>query len=285
MAETPNPSDTPLVSVERRDHVAVVWLDRPETKNALPQHFWVEFPEVVDALGADPDVHVLVVAGRGSAFTVGLDVVAYGPAMLGGSIDDAAPPAPSPVAQRMANYRTIKAMQRTFSSLADCPKPVIAAVHGWCIGAGIDLITACDIRYASADAKFSVRETKLALVADVGTLQRLPGIVDPGWVAEIVYTGRDFSAEEALEMGLVTRVLPDQDAVVKESLSVAEAIAANSPLSVQGSKQVLRAGGNMTVEDHLDYVALWNAAFLHSDDLAEAFAAFAERRDPEFEGK
>jgi len=283
MVETPERL-ADLVTVERHDHVAVIWLDRAEARNALPHRFWTEFPEIVDELGSDPDVRVLVVAGRGPAFTIGLDLAAYGPALRGGSIDTAGAAPPSQVAQRMANYRTIKAMQHTFSSLADCVKPVIAAVHGWCIGAGIDLITACDIRYASADAVFSIRETKLALVADVGTLQRLPSIVDPGRVAEIVYTGRDFGADEALEMGLVTRVFPDRDSVLEEALNIAEQIAANSPLSVQGSKQVLKAGENMSVEDHLDYVALWNAAFLHSDDLSEAFDAFVESREPDFGG-
>ncbi len=175
-------------------------------------------------------------------------------------------------------------MQRTFSSLAECPKPVIAAIHGYCIGAGVDLITACDIRYAAADAIFSIRETRLAMVADVGTLQRLPRIIDPGSVAELAYTGRDFDAGEASSLGLVTRLLPDADAVLAAAIETAEAIAANSPLAVQGTKTVLRAGDGRTVDEALDYVALWNAAFLHSNDLGEAMASFVAKRDPEFEG-
>jgi enoyl-CoA hydratase len=176
-------------------------------------------------------------------------------------------------------------MQRTFSSLAECAVPVIAAVHGYCIGAGVDLITACDIRYAAADAVFSIRETRLAMVADVGTLQRLPRIIDPGSVAELAYTGRDFDAGEAASLGLVTRVLPDRDAALAAALETAELIAANSPLAVQGTKAVLQAGESKTVGDALDYVALWSAAFLHSNDLAEAMASFVERRPPEFKGE
>jgi enoyl-CoA hydratase len=272
-----------VVTVERHGHVAVVWLDREEKRNAMAPAFWAEFPDIVDALSADPEVRVLVVAGRGEAFTVGLDLKAFGPALVAGGLDTGAAPS-SPVAARQASYEAIKRMQNTFSCLARSPKPVIAAVHGFCIGAGIDLITACDIRYAAADAVFSVRETKLAMVADVGTLQRLPKIVDPGRAAELVYTGRDFGADEALEMGLVSRVLPDRDSVVRHAVAVAAEIAANSPLAVQGAKHILGNHDGMTVEQQLDYVALWNAAFLTSSDLSEAIAAFGERRPAEFRG-
>jgi enoyl-CoA hydratase len=272
------------VTVEPRGHVAVVWLNRPEQRNAFAPAFWTEFPTIIDRLGDDPDVRAVVVAAKGPAFTVGLDLKAFGPAFVTGSLDPTAPSTASPVAQRTATLRLVKTMQRTFSSLATCPKPVIAAVHGYCIGAGVDLITACDIRYASADAVFSIRETRLAMVADVGTLQRLPRIIDPGSVAELSYTGRDFDAGEAASIGLVTRLLPDAETTIAAAIETAEAIAANSPLAVQGTKAVLRAGDGRTIDQALDYVALWNAAFLHSNDLGEAMASFMERRDPEFKG-
>lgn len=277
------PSD--VVTVELRDHVALVWLDRPDQRNAMAPSFWIEFPEIIEALGGDPDVRALVIAARGPAFTVGLDLKEFGPVLATGGLEPGAAPPASPVAQRRATFALVKRMQQAFSSLADCPKPVVAAVHGYCIGAGVDLITACDIRYAAADAVFSVRETKLAMVADVGTLQRLPSIIDPGWVAEVAYTGRDFTAAEALDMGLVTKVLTDPEAVQKEAFALAEQIAANSPLAVQGTKAVLQAGRGRSIEEGLDYVALWNAAYLHSDDLVEAMAAFAERRTPDFGGR
>lgn len=276
---------TSPITVERRGSVAIIWLDRPDKLNAFAPEFWTSFPAVVDELGDDPEVRAVVVAAKGSAFTVGIDLKAFGPALVTGNIDPSAPAPASPVAQRTQTRRLVKTMQRTFSSLAECPKPVIAAVHGYCIGAGVDLITACDIRYSAADATFSIRETRLAMVADVGTLQRLPRIIDPGSVAELAYTGRDFDAGEAASLGLVTRLLPDADAVLAAAIETAEAIAANSPLAVEGTKAVLRAGDGRTVDEALDYVALWNAAFLHSNDLGEAMASFVQKRDPEFRGE
>jgi enoyl-CoA hydratase len=278
-------SSTPPVTVERLGRVAIVWLDRPDQRNAFAQEFWSLLPDLMEDLGGDPGVHAIVVAANGPAFTVGLDLKAFGPAMVTGSLDPAAEPPPSPVAQRARTRRLIKKMQHAFSSLAGCPKPVIAAVHGYCIGAGVDLITACDIRYAAADAVFSIRETRLAMVADVGTLQRLPRIIDPGSLAELAFTGRDFDAGEAASLGLVTRLLPDREATLAAAIETAEMIAANSPLAVEGTKAVLRAGDGRTVDQSLDYVALWNAAFLHSSDLGEAMAAFVERRPPEFKGE
>ena len=276
---------TPPITVERLGLIAIVWLDRPDQRNAFAPEFWQLLPSVMEDLGDDPDVRAIVIAGKGPAFTVGLDLKAFGPAMITGSLDPAAAPAPSPVAQRARTRRLVKTMQQTFSSLADCPKPVIAAVHGYCIGAGVDLITACDIRFAAADSVFSIRETRLAMVADVGTLQRLPRIIDPGSVAELAYTGRDFDAGEAASLGLVTRLLADQEATLAAAIETAELIAANSPLAVEGTKAVLRAGEGRTVGESLDYVALWNAAFLHSNDLGEAMASFIERRPPEFKGE
>src|SRR5205085_12374991 len=147
----------------------------------------------------------------------------------------------SDAARRLAGLKALKRMQGAINSVADCPKPVIAAVHGWCIGGGVDLVTACDIRLASADAAFSVRETKIAIVADLGTLQRLPGIVGRGHVAELAFTGKDFSSERAAEIGLVNHVLPDAETCQKAARELAAGIAANSPLAARGTHAVLRA--------------------------------------------
>lgn len=274
------PSSTVLdVAVE--DHVATIWLDRPDKLNAMGPEFWADLPAIVEALGADDSVRVIVIAARGRAFTVGIDLMAFGPALVSGSLGGGGD---SEANRRLGLYRQIKKMQHTFTALADCPKPVITAVHGYCLGGGIDMITAADIRIATADAVFSVRETKIAMVADVGTLQRLPQIIDPGRVAELVYTGRDVGATEALEMGLISHVYPDQESLLKAAQEMAREIAANSPLAVQGAKAVLRAGEGKTVEEHLDYVALWNASFLQSNDLQEAMQAFLEKRDPKYSG-
>jgi len=272
-----------VISAEVADHIATIWLDRPDQRNAMGPAFWTDFPATVEAVSADPDVRVIVVAARGPAFTVGIDLKAFGPILTSGSLDPEAD-TPSPVAERRATYQMIKRLQDTFTSMARAPQPVICAIHGWCIGGGMNLITAADIRYASADAMFSFRETKIAIVADVGAMQRMPRIVEPGRLAEIVYTGKDFAADEAREVGLVSSILPDQEATMAHASATAAAIAANSPLAVQGAKRILRNTDRMVIEDQLDYVALWNSAFVTSSDLTEAMMAFLEKRPPEFTG-
>ncbi len=265
-----------VITLERNRHVATVWLDRPEKRNAMGREFWDDLPRAIELLNTDDDVRVIVIAGKGPSFTVGLDLVAF--ADLGSGEG-------SPVSQRRRLFETIRSMQWTMTSIDKCDKPVIAAIHGYCLGGGIDLITACDIRLAAADAVFSIRETRIAMVADVGTLQRLPRIVGAGHTAELAYTGKDIGADRAEEIGLVNDVLPDAEAVQKAAIEMAHDIAANSPLAVQGTKHVLRAADGKTVDEALEFVSLWNAAFLQSNDLAEAMAAFVQKRPPEFMGE
>lgn len=285
MSNAPFPQSD-VVTVETHGHVAIVWLDRPDQRNAMAPDFWTEFPDIMDALAADPTVRAIVIAAKGQSFTVGLDLMAFGPAVMSGDIAAiSGSQSGSEVAKRLNTYKQIKLMQRTFSSIADNPKPVIAAIHGHCIGAGVDLTTACDIRLAAQDAIFSVRETRIAMVADVGTLQRLPYIIDPGKVAELVYTGRDWDATEALDIGFVSGISADATSVLDAALEIAEQIAANSPLAVQGSKAVLAAANKTSIRENLETVALWNAAFLYSDDLGEAIQAFLEKRPPDYKGQ
>lgn len=274
-----------VISIEVDGHIATVWLDRAEKRNAFAPAFWDDLPPIMESLGDDPSIRVIIIAARGSAFTVGIDLKAFGPSLMaGGGVGGSEDQPTSDVANRRDLYQSVKKLQRTFTSIADCPKPVIAAVHGYCIGAGVALITACDIRFASQDAVFSVRETQMAMVADVGTMQRLPKIIDPGRVAELVFTGKDFGAAEAFEMGLITRVAADADDVQNQAMGVAKAIAANSPLAVQGSKAVLKAGEGRSIEEALDYVALWNSSFIASNDFTDAITAFLEKRPPKFMG-
>jgi enoyl-CoA hydratase len=176
-------------------------------------------------------------------------------------------------------------MQQSTEGLARLKKPVLAAVSGWCIGGGIDLIAACDFRVCSKEARFSLREVKVAITADLGALQRLPRIIGEGATRELAYTGGDFDAARALAMGLVNSVHESPEALLQHARETARAIAQNPPLVVQGIKQVLEYGADKSVQDGLRYVAVWNAAFLQSHDLAEAFAAFAERRPATFQGK
>ncbi|HLU32294.1 MAG TPA: crotonase/enoyl-CoA hydratase family protein [Acidimicrobiia bacterium] len=263
------------LTLERNGPVGWLWLDRPDKRNALSADMWADLPSAVAELDADESVRAVVVAGRGPAFTVGIDLQ---------MLMSLQPEGRSLAETKSHLYREIKRLQATMSAFEACSKPVVAAVHGYCLGAGIDLITACDIRLAAADAVFSVRETRLALVADVGTLQRLPRVIAPGHAAELAFTGADIDAPEAERIGLVNRVHPDPQELHSAAQTLGETIAANSPLAVQGSKTVMAAGAEMSTEQALDYVALWNSAFLHSNDLAEAMSAFMEKRPPEFTG-
>jgi len=271
------------LALERDGAVAILWLDRPEKLNALHRPLWDAIPAAVAQFDADPEVRAIILAGRGKAFCAGIDLVDHAASLAGGgSISGRGE---TPVGKRRALYDDVRRYQHTASCLAGTNKPVIAAVHGACIGAGMDLITACDIRLASADARFSVRETKVAMVADVGTLQRLPRVIGDGPARELIFTGGDIDAARAKEIGLLNDVLPDHDSLQARARALAQEIAANSPLAVQGSKQVLGFASRRELDAALDYVAVWNSAFLHSDDLTEAMTAFMQRRKPAFRGQ
>ncbi|MEE2034947.1 crotonase/enoyl-CoA hydratase family protein [Rhodococcus chondri] len=266
-------------TVERKGHVAQVTLIGPGKGNAMGPDFWTELPAVFTELDADPEVRAVVLAGSGKHFSFGLDL----PAMAG---DLAAVLADKAQAKPRTDFHAmVKRMQAAITAVADCRKPVVAAVQGWCIGGGVDLITAADIRYASADAKFSVREVKVGMVADVGTLARLPLIIGDGHVRELALTGKDIDAARAEKIGLVNDVFDDADAVLAAAHSTAAEIAANPPLVVHGIKDVLDHSRSGSVDDSLRYVAAWNAAFLPSEDLTEAITAVFEKRPPSFKGQ
>ena len=271
------------LAIERDGGVATLYLDRVDKLNALNRGLWFAIPDAVTALDRDPEVRVIILAGRGKGFCAGIDLVDHAPALAGGGALTKSEG--SAVAKRRQLYDDIRAYQRTASCFAETNKPVIAAVHGLCLGAGIDLITACDIRLASADASFSVRETRIGMVADVGSLQRLPRVIGDGHAREWIFTGADYGAQRALEVQLLNEVLPDRDALMARAQALSATIAANSPLAVQGSKQVLGFASRREVDTNLDYVAVWNSAFLHSEDLGEAMRAFMERRPPVFRGQ
>jgi len=265
-----------VFEIEREAHVATLWLANPTKRNAMGPAFWEELPRAIDELVNDEAVRVIVIAARGAHFTVGLDLKA----MSGGIIEGG-----NGAGARKRLLDFILKIQRTVTTVARCEKPVIAVAHGWCIGGGIDLLTACDIRIAAADVTFSIRETRMAMVADVGTLQRLPGIIGKGQVAELAFSGDDFGAERALALGFVNSVHPDQASALAAARALAARIAANSPLAVTGTKRVLEYCADKSVEDGLTYVATWNAAFVASEDLQEAVMAFFEKRAPTFHGR
>lgn len=266
-------------TVERKDNVAQVTLIGPGKGNAMGPDFWSELPEIFADLDADPEVRAVVLAGSGKHFSFGLDLAAMS-GVLGPVLADKAQAGP-----RSQFHDIIKRMQGSISAVADCCKPVIAAVQGWCIGGGVDLISAADIRYASADAKFSIREVKVAIVADMGSFARLPAIIGDGHLRELALTGKDIDAARADKIGLVNDVFDDADAALAAAHATAAEIAANPPLVVHGVKSVLDHSRASAVDDSLRYVAAWNSAFLPSQDLTEAITAVFQKRSPEFKGE
>ncbi len=267
------------VTVDIADHIAQVTLIGPGKGNAMGPAFWAELPQVFAELDADPDVRAIVLTGSGKNFSYGLDLPAMG-GMLSPMLAEGALAKP-----RADFHKHLKTMQQSITAVADCRTPVIASVHGWCIGGGVDLISAVDIRYASADAKFSVREVKLAIVADVGSLARLPLILNDGHLRELALTGKDIDAGRAEKIGLVNDVFPDADASLAAARATAAEIAANPPLVVAGVKDVLDEQRTAAVSASLRYVAAWNSAFLASKDLTEGITAMFEKRPPTFTGE
>ena len=288
--------ESPVLTLEQDEFVATVWLDRPEARNAMGMDLWRDLPRAMEAVSDENSVRAVVIAAKGPHFSVGLDLKAMGNLLAGGGSGGGSGGSgdgggggggsAASMAARARGARTeVLRLQDSITSVARCLKPVVAAVHGYCIGGGVDLIAACDIRLASADALFSVREAKMAIVADLGSLQRLPSIINAGHLAELAFTAKDISAERAKEIGLVNDVCGDAEGVLKAARTLAAEIAANSPIAVQGTKAVLAANEGRTVAEGLDYVATWNAGMLASDDLTEAVTSFLEKRPPKFTGR
>jgi enoyl-CoA hydratase len=275
---SPIPNLTAL-SISIEDHVATVVLRVVGKANRMGPAFWSEMPEAFAWLDAQPGVRAVVLRGEGEHFSYGLDLATMG-GELATVLGDAA------LAKERSDFLvTIERLQRAMSCVAACRKPVVAAIAGWCVGGGVDLITACDVRLCSSDARFSVREVKLAMVADVGTMARLPAIVGQGHARLLALTGDDIDAARALRIGLVEDVHETHAALFDAARGLARRIADNPPLVVQGVKQVLNAASERAAADSLRTVAIWNSAFLPSHDLREAMTAFLEKRPPRFEGR
>lgn len=265
--------ETLAVSLE--DGVARIEFNRPDKANALNERMWFELREACQWLDETAAARVAVLSGRGRHFCAGIDL-----SMLH---DLQSRALALPEGHRQAHLRQrIRELQACVTAIEICRKPVIAAIHGACVGGGIDLVTACDFRYAAADARFCVKEIDVAIVADVGTLQRLPRIVGEGVAREMAFTAREYSAQEALELRLVNRVFPDAPAVERAALEAAAAIARKSPLAVRGTKETLNFSREHSVAEGLDEVAQRNAALLFAPDVAEAIDAARARRNPVF---
>ncbi|GFZ21087.1 delta(3,5),delta(2,4)-dienoyl-CoA isomerase 1 [Actinidia rufa] len=252
-----------------------LYLNRPSVRNALSGDFFAEFPKALASLDQNPNVGVIILSGAGGHFCSGIDLKTLTSISGGAQSADR-----GRTGERLR--REIKTMQDAITAVEKCRKPVIAAVQGACIGGGIDIITACDLRYCTEDSFFSVKEVDLAITADLGTLQRLPTIVGYGNAMELALTGRRFSGSEAKSLGLVSKVFSSKDAMDEGVQAVAEEIAAKSPLAVTGTKAVLLRGRDLTLDQGLDYVATWNSGVLLSDDLFEAISAHNQKRRPSF---
>uniref|UniRef100_A0A8C5PZK8 Delta(3,5)-Delta(2,4)-dienoyl-CoA isomerase, mitochondrial n=1 Tax=Leptobrachium leishanense TaxID=445787 RepID=A0A8C5PZK8_9ANUR len=254
------------------EHVLHVELNRPEKRNAMNRSFWSEMVLCFRAIAEDPVCRAVVISGAGKMFTSGIDLMDLGSDFLQPGDSDAA---------RIAwdLRRKVTRYQESFSVIEKCPKPVIAAVHGGCIGGGVDLVSACDIRYCTQDAWFQVKEVDLGLAADVGTLQRLPRIIgSKSLVNELALTARKMLSDEAHSSGLVSRVLPDKAALLLAAFDLAAEIASKSPIAVQGTKVNLVYSQNHSVQESLDYMACWNMSMLQSEDVLKSAQAALERK-------
>ncbi|XP_064159762.1 delta(3,5)-Delta(2,4)-dienoyl-CoA isomerase, mitochondrial isoform X1 [Anguilla rostrata] len=254
--------------------VTHVELYRPEKRNAMNRAFWSEMVDCFSQIALDSECRVVIVSGAGKIFTSGIDLMDMAANMLQPEGDD--------VARMSWNMRRLVAKyQETFSIIEKCPKPVVVAVHGACVGGGVDLITACDIRLCTQDAWFQVKEVDIGLAADVGTLQRLPKVIGSrSLVNELALTARKLYSDEAKSCGLVSRVFPDKESMMAGALELAAEIAARSPVAVQGTKINLVYSRDHSVSESLDYMATWNMSMLQTQDLVKSAQAAMEKKSP-----
>jgi len=261
--------------VEITDKVAHVRLSRPDELNTMTPAFWRELPEIVTRISEDASARVVVISSTGKHFSAGMDLSVF----LGDGLvaEDAEP------GRRNARLRSnAKVLQWSFTALEKARVPVLAAVQGGVIGGAVDLVTACDVRYASADAFFCVQEINIGMTADVGTLQRLGTLVPEGFAREMAYTGRRVPAARAYEVGLVSEVYTDHESLVEGVLDTAAEIASKSPLAVWGTKVAMNYARDHSVDDSLEQIATWQSGMFQPSDMAEAFAAKSEKRDAVF---
>jgi enoyl-CoA hydratase len=263
--------------ISESDGVAHVRMSRPDQLNTMNAAFWAELPQIVDEISSQGRARVIVLSSTGKHFCAGMDLSIFTAenALTGPDVE---------VGRRRALLRdNVVHLQRSFTALESARMPVLAAIQGGCVGGGVDMVTAADCRYATADAWFSIHEINIGMTADVGTLQRLPKLIPEGVAREYAYTGRRLPAERARELGLVNAVYPDHASMLSAVLEIAGEIAGKSPLAVHGTKQILNFSRDHSVADGLEYVAAWQAGMFQPTDLTESFAAQAEDRVPTYD--
>ncbi len=268
-----------VIRVEIKEHIAHVILDNPKKLNAMGATFQDDLVASFDEIEDNDEVRAVVLFGEGRAFCAGLDLMAFA------SLEPSLMAIPAPAASKPRVLRMIRRFQEAITSVEKCRKPVIAAIHGWCIGGGLDLAAACDIRLAAQDATFSLREAKVAIMADLGSLQRLPYIIGEGHTRQLAFTAEDIDVDRAFRIGLVNDVYETREQLLEAAEEMAKKIVANAPLAVQASKEVMNWNRGRPIQDTLEYVAARNTPILPSEDLMEAIAAFAARKAPNYQGK
>jgi enoyl-CoA hydratase len=263
-----------FIDLQVKDYVAEMAMAKTETLNALDISFTAEMAAAMREVNGRDDVRVVILCSRAKAFCAGLDLKAFSSSGIDGS------------AKGYLEFpEKLKVIFESCDLIEACRKPVISAVHGMCIGGGLDIISACDIRICAEDASFSLREAAVGLVADMGVLQRLPLVIGQGFVREMAFTARFYSAGEAEKMGLVNAVYPDRETLMEAAQKLARQIAGNAPLAVQATKEVLNASRHATVEDGMNLSKHKNMVLFSSEDMKEALLSFKEKRKPVFRGR
>jgi len=259
-------------TLDIKDHIAHISINRPEKRNSLHKEAWDEMRTVFEHCSLNPDVRVVVLSGEGKMFCAGIDIsLLMNMTQYGSNCE----------ARKREEFRHhLLKLQDDVSSLEKCQKPVIAAVHNACIGGAVDIISAADMRFCTSDAYFVIKEVDMGLVADIGTLQRLPKLISQGLVSELAFTGRPMQAEEAHQCGLVNRVFQDKAEMMAAVMKTAKAIAEKSPVVIRGTKEMIKYSRDHTVDESLRMMSVWNAAYIMSDDIKEAMTAFMEKRAP-----
>lgn len=262
------------VSIE--NHIAHVKLNRPEALNSMNVDFWKELPVAIREIDASSEARVIVLSSTGKHFSAGMDLAVF-------TTSNSIPMQGDP--SRMAENlrRAVLELQDAFNCLEDIRIPVLAAVHGGCIGGAVDMISACDSRYCTEDTFFTIKETQLGMTADLGTLQRLPHLIPQGLVRELAYTGRNMDAKEAKEAGLVNKVFATHEDMLAAVMDVAKMIAAQSPVAVAGCKEMINYSRDHSVADSLKYMATWQSGMFRPQDMMKCFAAKAQKKAPEFD--
>jgi enoyl-CoA hydratase len=264
--------------VEIEAGVAHIRLKRPEAMNSMIRAFWRELPQIVNDINDNARARCILISSTGKHFSAGMDLAVFtgdgGMAAAGGPVD-------RHTAGERARHSILR-LQDSFSCLDRARMPVLAAIQGGCIGGAVDMVSACDIRYATADAFFCIQEINIGMTADVGTFPRLCGLIPQGWVRELAYTGRRLPAARAREIGLVNEVFDTHEALLDHVLATAREIASKAPLAVAGSKVMINYARDHSISDGLDYIATWQTGMFSGAHMAEAFTAKQQKRDADF---